>query len=150
MAKSRETFNKKEKEKKKIKKKRDKEQKKEDRRANYDPNKSFDDMIAYVDQFGNITDTPPDLNDRVEVNLEDIQLGAAKNIEPEFDDSMRQGKVIFFNESKGYGFIKDLSSQESIFVHINNVTGVIKDNDKVAFSVEEGPKGLMAVKVTKM
>lgn len=150
MAKSRETFNKKEKEKKKIKKKRDKEQKKEDRKANYDPNKSFDDMIAYVDQFGNITATPPDLNDRIEVNLEDIQLGAAKIIEPEFDDSMRQGKVIFFNESKGYGFIKDLSSQESIFVHINNVTGVIKDNDKVAFTVEEGPKGLMAVKVTKM
>jgi hypothetical protein len=60
MAKSSETFNKKENEKKRLKKKKDKEQKKEDRKSNVGKTKSFDDMIAYVDENGNITSTPPD------------------------------------------------------------------------------------------
>ncbi len=62
---------------------------------------------------------------------------------------MRTGTVKFFNESKGYGFIKDPNTQESIFVHINGLIDQIKENDKVTFEVERGQKGLNAVKVKK-
>ena len=65
------------------------------------------------------------------------------------EDAIRKGKVTFFNDAKGYGFIKDLKSQESIFVHINSLTEAIKENDKVSFEVEQGPKGLSAVRVKK-
>ena len=60
MSKSQETWNKKEAEKKRAKKKQDKEQKKEERKANAGGSSSFEDMLAYVDEYGNITSTPPD------------------------------------------------------------------------------------------
>ena len=55
--------------------------------------------------------------------------------------------VTFFNESKGYGFIKDLESQESVFVHMNSFLDNIKENSKVTFEVEMGPKGANAINV---
>ena len=58
MSKSQETWNKKEAEKKRAKKKQDKEQKKEERKANAGNSSSFEDMLAYVDEYGNITSTP--------------------------------------------------------------------------------------------
>ncbi len=60
MGRSQETFSKKEKEKKKLKKRQNKEQKKEERKVNSNKGKSMDEMIAYVDDFGNITSTPPE------------------------------------------------------------------------------------------
>jgi cold shock CspA family protein len=60
----------------------------------------------------------------------------------------RTGTVAFFNTSKGFGFIKDSQSGESIFVHLNALSSPIKENDKVSFEVERGPKGLSATKVT--
>ena len=59
----------------------------------------------------------------------------------------RTGKVSFFNHEKGFGFIRDLVTQESIFVHINNLSGPVQENDKVSFTTEKGPRGLMAVNV---
>lgn len=64
-------------------------------------------------------------------------------------DVIRTGIVTFFNESKGYGFIKDLQTQESIFVHINALSEPLKENNKVTFEVEMGPKGSNAVRVKK-
>jgi hypothetical protein len=64
MGKSQETFNKKEKEKKKKKKQQEKENRKEERKANSDKGKSFEDMLAYVDEYGNISDTPIDPKNR--------------------------------------------------------------------------------------
>jgi cold shock CspA family protein len=147
MAKSSETFNKKENEKKRLKKKKDKEQKKEDRKANEGKAKSFDDMIAYVDENGNLTSTPPDPSKKRIVNIEEIQIGVAKKEEQEAEDLLRKGTVSFFNTSKGYGFIKDHVSQESIFVHINGLVDSIKENDKVTFTTEQTPKGKSAVDV---
>ncbi|HPH83470.1 MAG TPA: cold shock domain-containing protein [Flavobacteriales bacterium] len=147
MAKSSETFNKKENEKKRLKKKKDKEQKKEDRKANEGKAKSFDDMIAYVDENGNLTSTPPDPSKKRVVNIEEIQIGVAKKEEQEAEDLLRKGTVSFFNTSKGYGFIKDHVSQESIFVHINGLVDSIKENDKVTFTTEQTPKGKSAVDV---
>lgn len=147
MGRSQETFNKKENEKKRLKKKKDKEQKKEERKATSDKGKSMDEMFAYVDENGNITSTPPDPKKKRIVNSEDIQIGIGRQLPQDPADTLRKGTVTFFNDSKGYGFIKDLSSQESIFVHIHAVTGTIKENDKVTFQVEMGPKGLNAIDV---
>ncbi|MGK7392679.1 MAG: cold-shock protein [Candidatus Cyclobacteriaceae bacterium M2_1C_046] len=147
MAKSRETYSKKEKEKKKLKKKQDKAEKREERKA---ASKSGDleDMLAYVDEFGNITDTPPDpTKKKKEVKAKDIVVGVPKQAEPDPDDAIRKGTVTFFNESKGYGFIKDHETQDSIFVHMNACIDQIGDNDKVTFEVERTPKGLSAVDV---
>lgn len=148
MAGSQETFSKKEKEKKRLKKKQDKEQKKEERKANSDKGKSLDEMYAYVDADGNITSTPPDPNKKKAVfKLEDIQIGTSKQEAIDPADLIRKGTVTFFNDSKGYGFIKDQENQDSIFVHVNGLTAAIKEGDKVTFETEKGQKGLNAIKV---
>lgn len=148
MAKSTETFNKKEKEKKRLKKAQDKKERAEERKSNSDKGKSLEDMMAYIDEHGNITSTPPDPSKKIKINSEDIQVGVAKR-EDIVQEIVRNGVVSFFNESKGYGFIKDLLSQESVFVHVNGLTEQIKENDKVTFETEQGQKGLTAVKVKK-
>ena len=148
MAKSTETFSKKEKEKKRLKKAQDKKERAEDRKSNSGKGKSLEDMMAYIDEHGNISSTPPDPSRKIKINSEDIQVGVAKR-EDIVQEIVRNGVVSFFNESKGYGFIKDLLSQESVFVHVNGLTEQIKENDKVTFETEQGQKGLTAVKVKK-
>ncbi len=63
------------------------------------------------------------------------------------------GTVKWFNEAKGYGFIRRDDGPD-LFVHYTNITGsgfrTLKEDDKVEFEVSEGPKGLQAVKVTKV
>ncbi len=60
---------------------------------------------------------------------------------------MQTGKVKFFNESKGYGFIKDDESDDEIFVHATGLVDQIDKDDKVEFEVTEGKKGLNAINV---
>ena len=60
---------------------------------------------------------------------------------------MKQGKVKFFNEAKGFGFIKDNDSENEYFVHATGLIDKVQDNDDVTFDVEEGRKGLNAVEV---
>jgi CspA family cold shock protein len=60
---------------------------------------------------------------------------------------VKEGIVKFFNESKGYGFIKDSESENEYFVHVSELVDRIKDNDKVTFELKEGRKGLNAVNV---
>jgi len=60
---------------------------------------------------------------------------------------MYKGTVKFFNESKGFGFIKDESSEKEYFVHSSGLKDKIKENDEVTFDLEEGKKGLNAVNV---
>jgi cold shock CspA family protein len=146
MAKSQQTFNKSEKEKNRQKKRKDKEQRKEERKANAG-NGDFNSMIAYVDENGVITSTPPDPNRKVKVKAENIQIGIAKREAGEEVSLIRTGIVTFFNDSKGFGFIRDSVTQESIFTHINGHVDTIKENNKVTFQVEKGKKGLNAVDV---
>ncbi len=148
MGRSQETFNKKENEKKKQKKRQDKEEKREERKANASKGQSLDSMLAYVDEFGNFSSTPPDPKQKKVVIAEDIRIGVPKqeNIPVE---TTHQGIVAFFNESKGYGFIKDQQTQESIFVHLNGLVDPIKENNKVTFEIETTPKGPTAVNVKK-
>lgn len=150
MARSTETFNKKEKEKKRLKKQKEKREKAEERKENVVKGKSLDEMMAYVDENGNITSTPPDPTKKKKIITEDIQIATPKQEAIQPGDLIRKGKVTFFNESKGYGFIKDSESQESIFVHINELSEAVGENDKVTFEVEPGQKGMTAVRVKKV
>ena len=147
MAKSQETWNKKELEKKKQQKKKDKEAKREERKANAKEGKSFDDMIAYVDENGNFSSTPPDPNKKKIIRSADIEVGVRRQDPSQQQDPIRTGNVTFFNDEKGYGFIKDSETQESVFVHVRGLIDPIKENNKVQFEVEMGHKGPNAVRV---
>lgn len=150
MARSQETFGKKEKEKKRKKKREEKLKKKEERKANSNKGAGLDDMMAYVDEYGNITDTPPDpTKKKVEIDAESIELGVPKREEVVMD-AVRKGKVEFFNDQKGFGFIKEDETNEKFFVHVNGCTEVIVENDKVSFELEQGLKGLNCVRVKKI
>lgn len=148
MGRSQESFSKKEREKKKVKKKKDKLQKKEERKLSSEKGKDFDDMIAYVDEFGNITSTPPPEPDKsAEIKAEDIEVSIPKNENRDEPDAERRGTVTFYNESKGFGFIRDHQTGESLFFHVNNVVDQIGESDKVSFLAERGPRGMNAVNV---
>lgn len=148
MGKSNETFNKKEKEKKRLKKQQDKKQKTEDRKANSSKGKSLEDMMAYIDADGNITDTPPSLTKPKPVLVDDIQIATPKYV-PEAEDLVKSGEISFFNTSKGYGFIREAKTRENIFFHVNNLSFDAKENDKVNFTTEKGPKGINAVNIVQ-
>ncbi len=96
MAKSQQTYSKKEKEKKRQKKREEKQKKKEARKAEA---KEGDGGIpfAYVDKFGNLTDTPPEPSDDEEIDASEIVIGIPQKVEEEFDP-IRQGKVAFFDQ----------------------------------------------------
>lgn len=148
MSKSHLTSGKKEREKKKNIKRKDKLQRKEERKANNSKGKSMEDMFAYVDEFGRLSSTPPNpLNKKSEFSLDDIQISTPKQQAADPADAIRKGTVTFFNDSKGYGFIKDIETQESIFVHINDLSSPLKENDKVTFEIVSGHKGPNAVNV---
>lgn len=147
MGRSRETSNKKEISKQKEKNRQEKERKKQARKENKRNGNNLAEMIAYVDEFGHITSTPPDLSQRTEIKVEDIEISIPKNKEPDPVETIRKGIVTFFNESKGYGFIKDLNSGESIFVHANALNEPIYEESHVTFEVERGPKGFYAVNI---
>jgi cold shock CspA family protein len=150
MGRSTETFSKKEREKKKSIKLKEKKEKAEERKANAGSGKTLDEMMAYIDEDGNITSTPPDPNKRKRIiSEEDIQISVPKQAALTEADLIRNGIVTMFNTSKGFGFIRDLQSQESIFFHVNGLTEEVKENDKVTFETEQGQKGLNAVKVKK-
>lgn len=141
-----ETWNKKDREQKRRQIKNEKAEKKQWRKENA-KKKSFEDMIAYTDENGNLTSQPPDPKKKVEIKLEDIQIGVPQYVPPTAEELTRTGKVTFFNNAKGFGFIKDLASQQSIFVHANNLESAIQENDKVTFEIEHGHRGPSAVKV---
>lgn len=145
MGRSQESFNKKEVRKNKEKKRKDKAKKRQERKE--EGTDSFDDMIAYVDEYGNLTSTPPDPDEKEEVNAEDIEVSPTKNKPVEETDPIRKGIVTFFNDNKGFGFIRDIETKQSIFVHANNLLEPITDNNKVIFEIDKGPKGLIAINV---
>jgi cold shock CspA family protein len=146
MGRSQETFHKKEVRNKKLKKKKDKEAKRLARKDN-ETTGELEDMIAYVDEDGNISETPPDPTKKKIIKSESIEINIARRDDSIEEDPVRKGVVTFFNDSKGYGFIKDSETQESVFVHANNLLEDIKENNLVSYEVEMGQKGPTAVKV---
>jgi cold shock CspA family protein len=146
MGRSQETFNKKEVKNKKEKKRKEKEKKRAIRKES--GKSSFDDMIAYVDEYGKITSTPPDPNKKIIIDPSSIELGNAKGDPSDKPDYIRKGVVTFFNDSKGFGFIRDMESKQSVFVHANNLNDKIKENNIVTFEIGKGPKGATALNVS--
>lgn len=151
MAKSQQTFNKSEREKKRRKKQKEKQEKREQRKMEREERgkQTFEELIMYVDHNGNLTSEKPDPTLKEKIKLEDIKLGANHD-KPVIDEIIRTGKVKFFNDEKGYGFITDKATKNSIFVHINNCYSDIKENHKVQFEIEQGQKGPVAVKVIQL
>ncbi|WP_341226511.1 cold shock domain-containing protein [uncultured Arcticibacterium sp.] len=147
MGRSQETFSKKEVRNKKEKRKKEKAEKRLAKKE-LDKSGKLEDMIAYVDEFGNISNTPPDPTKvKEEIDAENIEIGIPKREDGPPEEIERKGTVSFYNDSKGYGFIKDQGSQDSVFVHVNNTLDEIREGDKVVFEIEMGPKGPTAVKV---
>ncbi len=147
MGRSQETFNKKEVRNKKAKKRKDKDAKKQAKNQ-IEKKSSLEDMMAYVDENGVITSTPPDPTIKKKIiKAENIEIGVPKRDSLPDIDPVRKGIVSFFNESKGFGFIKDSETHESLFVHANNLLEEIKENNLVSFEVEMGQKGPIATKV---
>jgi cold shock CspA family protein len=148
MAKSQESINKKEKETKRFKKQKDKLLKSEERKKNSQGG-GLDNMIAYVDENGNITSTPPDPSKKKVIDVESIQIGVSKRTEDDVP-AIRKGRIDFYNEQKGFGFIKEIGTQEKYFVHVNGLLDEIKEGDTVMFELERGLKGMNAVRVKKV
>ena len=139
------TVDKRENEKKRLARRAEKQKRKEEKKLSPKAN-SLDDMIAYVDENGMITSTPPTENiKKEEIKQEEIVISTPKK-EKEVPTVMK-GRVEFFNTSKGFGFIKDLSGTEKYFFHVNNVMADISENDIVTFDLERGIKGVNAVNI---
>ena len=130
------TVGKRENEKKRLAKREEKLKKKESKKLSGSSN-SFEDMIAYVDENGMITSTPPteDIK-KEEINPDEIIIATPKKEEEE--------PTIL----RGFGFIKDLSGVEKYFFHVNNVIGNIAENNIVTFDLERGVKGMNAINIS--
>ena len=152
MARSQQTFNKSEKEKKRLKKREDKRKKMEARKAEAKESGKKGIEFAYVDHYGNLTDTPPDPTQKIKVDIEDIEISVPKTLESDREaiDPVRTGTVSFFDTSKGFGFIIDTENQEKYFTHVSGIIDQIAENDKVTFELEKGMKGMNAVGVKKI
>jgi len=137
------SFNKKELERKKELKRKEKQQRKDERKAQ--GVSSFDEMIAYVDENGMITSTPPDPDKKQKIVLENIAVSTPKK--EEVEAKALKGSVESFNYDKGYGFIKHADSMDNYFFHISNAPANIAEGNMVAFELERGQKGMNAVKI---
>jgi cold shock CspA family protein len=149
MAKSKVTFNKREKEKQRQQQKQQKREKMEERKANAKQGKSLNDMMAYIDENGNISSTPPDPSKKKVFNAEEIEIGVPKQVEGA-EDEINTGFVDYFNESKGFGFIKDEQTGERLFFHVNQLQQPLNERDKVSYDIEKGAKGFNAVNIKKL
>ncbi|MCD8318057.1 MAG: cold shock domain-containing protein [Paraprevotella sp.] len=129
--------------KKREQKKMDKQKRKEIRRSN--ASGTFEDMIAYVDACGNLTDIPQTPGIVQEIELEDIAISTPRKTDAPTLPQM--GYVEHFNENKGYGFIKDSRNGNQYFFHISHAPACITQGHQVTFEVKRGPRGLIAVHI---
>ncbi|MBL0126098.1 MAG: cold shock domain-containing protein [Flavobacteriales bacterium] len=143
------TFEKREKEKKRQQKQEEKKRRKEERKANA-PGGGLENMMAYVDENGRITDTPPDPAKRKPIDISEIELGVPRRTAEDEMPAERVGKIDFFDTSKGFGFIKEDGTQERFFVHVSGLMDDVIEGNKVSFELERGPKGMNAVRVKKV
>ena len=149
MGKSPQTFSKKEREKKKRKKKQDKIERREQRKQEKAERGklSFEDQLSYVDEYGNLSSTPPDPSKKKK-RTDSKSINPDASVDKQTDrDKTHTGFVRDFLFDKGYGFIKDADSKDSIFVHINDAYDSIQIDDKVSFQIKKSPKGVKATNV---
>ena len=149
MGKSQETFNKKEREKQKARKQQEKREKMQERKNNKEKGKSLDDMIAYLDENGNITATPPDPKKKRIFRQDDIQVSVPRQ-EQRLQEEKRTGIVTYYNEVKRFGFISDDKTKQRVFVHGSQLSEPIMENDHVQFEIENTVKGPSAINLVKI
>lgn len=137
------SFNKRELEKKREQKRQEKQKRKEERKTN--GSSSFEDMIAYVDENGVITSTPPETDKKQKIDIESISVSTPKK--EEVEETELTGRVEYFNPDKGYGFIKNSANMDKFFFHISSAPATIKEGNKVTFELERGQKGMNAVRI---
>jgi cold shock CspA family protein len=137
------SFNKRELEKKREEKRQKKQKRKEERKAN--ANGVFEDMIAYIDENGAISSSPPDPVRKQEIEIDKIAVSTPKK--EDMEQAIQKGHVEYFNSDKGYGFIKDATSVNKYFFHISSAPVSIKEGNKVTFELERAPKGMNAVRI---
>ncbi|HEY1163702.1 MAG TPA: cold shock domain-containing protein [Chitinophaga sp.] len=143
------SFSKKEQKNKKAKAKQEKAERKQERKNNNNKGKGLEEMLAYVDENGNLSPTPPKAGSIQEIPLEEIRIDAKPRPSEVAEPSVNSGAISYFNTSKGFGFITDDRSKERVFFHINQLTQPVKEGDKVTFSLEKTPRGYSAVDVKK-
>ena len=104
-------------------------------------------MIAYVDEYGMITSTPPEreYQKSKRINVEEIMISTPRKEDEE--PVILRGRIEFFNEARGFGFIKDLAGIEKYFFHVNNVVTDVREGNIVTFDLERGAKGMNAVNI---
>lgn len=139
------SFSKKENAKKKAKKLKDKEQRREERKTNNNKGKSLEDMLVYVDAHGNLHNTPQETQ-KTEINLSEIRLGATPIPD---EPTEKTGTVVKFLLEKGFGFILEDETSDSIFFHTSDLLELIKEQDRVKFEKERTPKGYQAIHIKK-
>jgi cold shock CspA family protein len=145
MGRSKETFNKKEVRKKQEKKRKQKAEKRLARKES-ETKSSMDDMIAYVDENGMISTTPPDPEKKSKIKSDDIEISMPKHSDQD-QQAERTGILTFFNERKAFGFIKDSETKQDVFVHISDMQDELKEGNKVTFEITKGQKGNVAINV---
>jgi cold shock CspA family protein len=88
---------------------------------------------------------------KIKIEAESIEIGIPKReMNEEEEPAAKEGKVSFFDTSKGFGFIIDSMNQEKYFVHVSGILQPIAENDKVTYELERGQKGMNAVRVKKI
>lgn len=143
------SWNKKERENKKRDARKKKEERKQERKENTVKGKSLNEMMAYLDENGNLTSEPPDNRKKVEFKLEEIEIGVPRQKEPGPEELIRTGVVTYFNTAKGFGFIEDSENEQRVFVHQSSSSMSLQEGLKVRFEIEKGPRGYTAVNVLK-
>lgn len=143
------SWNKKERENKKRDERKKKEERKQERKENTAKGKSLNEMMAYLDENGNLTSVPPDNSKRIEIKAEDIEIGVPKQKELTPEELIRSGVITYFNGAKGFGFIEDGENGQRVFVHQSSANMALQEGLKVTFETERGPKGYTAVNVSK-
>ena len=149
MGKSQETFTKREREKQKARKQQEKREKMQERKQNKEKGTSLNDMIAYLDENGNISSTPPDPRKKRVFNQEEIHVSVPKQ-EQRQQEAKRTGIVTYYNQVKGFGFINDDETKERVFLHNSQLSSQVMENDRLQFEIENGFKGPSAVNVIKI
>lgn len=140
------SYNKKALQQKKAKKKQDKLERRNERKSHNNKGKSVEEMTVYLDENGNFTDVPPEQQKRKEIKVEDIQLGAA----PIVEEKESTGVVASFFVDKGFGFIKEDLTGESVFIHSNDLSEPVAEKDRVSYEKRRTPKGYQAINIKKI
>ena len=143
-----EFFSKRDREKKKQQARKEKDEKKRERKESSRNGDSLADMMAYVDENGNLTSIPQDPKRKRDFNIDEIQISVTKGTDLNSTEEYQEGVVTFFNEEKGYGFIRESRTKQDVFVHNKQLLVPIKLNDKVRFLIAKGIKGPEAVEVS--